>query len=101
MAYDDPNPPNRPKKDTDFEALRSPLARIPGLSIAAARDLIDLGFYNVADLVGRAPESLFADLRQLRPKTPKDRLAAIRLAVYFAETPDPDPALLQAWKWAE
>ncbi|MDP0499488.1 MAG: helix-hairpin-helix domain-containing protein [Verrucomicrobiota bacterium JB022] len=94
-------PTPRKKKETDHEALKSPLSRIPGMPIAATRDLIDLGFWNIDELQGRSPETLFDDLRKLRPKTPADRLGALRLAVYFAETPDPDPKKLQVWQWLE
>ncbi|KAF0095682.1 MAG: hypothetical protein E1N59_458 [Puniceicoccaceae bacterium 5H] len=97
-----PPPPGRKKKkEADYEALRSPLSRIPGLPIAAARDLIDLGFWNVDELQGRSPETLFDDLRKLKPKAPDDRLGALRLAVYYAETPDPDPQRLQVWQWLD
>jgi len=94
-------PKPRSKKKVDHEALNSPLNRIPGMELAAVRDLLDLGFKNINDLVGRAPESIFEDLRKQRPETPKDRIAAFRLAVYFAETPEPDPKKLHRWCWQD
>ena len=89
------------KKKADYEALHSPLRRIPGIDTAAVRDLLDLGFVRVYELAGRAPEVLFTDLKKKKPKTPPERLWALRLAVYFAETPEPDPAKLHPWAWKE
>jgi hypothetical protein len=94
-------PPKKKKKKTDYEALSSPLSRIPGLDLATVRDLIDVGVHNTDDLRGRAPESLFDDIQNRRENTPIERLWQLRLAVYYAETPDPEPALLKAWKWAD
>lgn len=87
------------RKKVDYEALRSPLNRIPGINLATVRDLIDTGFGQVDELRGRSPETLFDEIRKLRENTPADRLWTLRLAVYFAETPEPDAALLEAWRW--
>ena len=87
------------KKKVDTEALNSPLKRIPGMDIATVRDLLDLGFQHIDELRGRSPEAIFHDIRSLKPDTPEDRLLYLRLGVYFSETDDPDPQLLEAWKW--
>lgn len=73
--------------------------RIPGMKVDAARDLLDLGLDEVYQLEGRSPESLFSDLKKLRPETPADRIAFLRLAVYFAETDAPDPRQLHPAAW--
>lgn len=91
----------RKRKKVDMEALQSPLKRIPGMDIASVRDLMDIGIDDVEALHGRSPEALFEAILDLREQTPPDRLHYIRLAVYYAETDDPDPRLLQAWKWAD
>lgn len=91
-------PPPRRKK-VDLEALHSPLNRIPGIDLKTVRDLLDLGFREVDELRGRSPESIFEDIQNQRENTPLDRLWTLRLAVYYAETPEPDPTLLEAWKW--
>ena len=83
VFFDEP----RKKKKADIEALTSPFMRIPRLPVEAARDLIDLGFSQTYELVGRSPETLFAEILKRRPETPADRLAAFRLAVYVAENP--------------
>jgi hypothetical protein len=91
----------RKRKKVDLEALNSPLKRIPGMDLASVRDLLDIGIHSVDALQGRAPEALFEDILNLREQTPRDRLFAIRMAVYFAENPEADPALLEPWKWAD
>ncbi len=93
-------PPKRRKK-VDYEALHSPLKRIPSIDIATVRDLLDIGVRQTDDLRGRAPEALYEDILNLRPSTPEDRLWAIRMAVYFAEADSPDARLLYPWKWRD
>jgi hypothetical protein len=92
--------PNRKRRKVDMEALSSPLKRIPGMDLSSVRDLIDIGIREIEELYGRSPEALFEEILNLREQTPPDRLHYIRMAVYFAETEEPDPQLLQAWKWA-
>jgi hypothetical protein len=93
--------PRKKKKKVDMEALNSPLKRIPGMDLPSVRDLLDIGVREIEELNGRSPEALFEDILNLREQTPADRLHYLRLAVYFAESDDPDPKLLQAWKWAD
>lgn len=93
--------PAKKKKKVDMEALTSPLKRIPGMDLPSVRDLLDIGITEVEELNGRSPEALFEDILNLREQTPPDRLHFLRMAVYFAESDDPDPKLLQAWKWAD
>lgn len=92
--------PRKKKKEVDHEALASAFARIPRLGLPAARDLLDLGFRYPHELNGRSPEVLFDQIRSLRPATPADRLAHLRLAVYYAETPEPESAKLHPAAWA-
>jgi hypothetical protein len=89
------------RKKVDLQALQSPLKRIPGMDIASVRDLLDIGVRDIDELRGRSPEALFEDILNLREQTPPDRLHYLRMAVYYAETEQPDPALLQAWKWSD
>ncbi len=97
-TFDDQPLPRRRKK-VDQQALQSAFMRIPGMKVEAARDLLDLGLDEVYQLEGRSPDSLFSDLRRLRPETPADRVAFLRLAVYFAETDSPDPRRLHPAAW--
>jgi hypothetical protein len=93
-------PPNaRKKKKVDSEALKSPLMRIPRMNILAVRDLLDQGISQTYQLVGRSPEALLDEARKRRPEIPLDRLRFYRMAVYFAESSDPDPAKLFPEQW--
>jgi hypothetical protein len=67
-----------------------------------AKDLNDLGIRSVADLRGKDPQKMYDDLSFLRrAHTDRCVLYVFRCAVYFAETPDPDPELLKWWNWKE
>lgn len=89
------------KKKVDYAALNSPFMRIPKMDVATARDLMDLGFQYPHELAGRAPEALLADLQKIRDDIPPVRLSYFRLAVYFAETPEPESNKLNPWAWAD
>jgi hypothetical protein len=60
-----------------------------------------LGLREIYELQGRAPEVLFAEVRRLRPGTPESRLPLFRLAVYFAENPEPEREKLRPEAWAD
>jgi len=91
---------NKKKKiKTDFDALNSSFMHIPHLNIETARDLLDLGFREIYELSGRSPEVLFESLKKNKTDTPKDRLYFIRMAVYYAETDDPEPSKLSPHAW--
>ncbi len=91
----------RKKKEekTDYEALNSHFMLIPRMDAGTARDLIDLGFSRTYELAGRSPDVLFDELRKRKPEAPRFKLHLFRMAVYFAETDDPDPRKLcpEAW----
>jgi hypothetical protein len=87
------------KKKADYAALQSPFMRIPRMPVDVARDLLDLGMREIYELQGRAPEALFMELRRRRPNAPADRLVWFRLAVYFAETPEPEREKLHPSAW--
>ena len=89
------------KEEVDYEALHSPLMQIPNLSVFVARHLLDLGFSEPNELKGRSPEVLFEDLRDHRPNVSLDCLYAFRMAVYYSETPSPDPKKLKPWVWQD
>jgi len=81
------------------EALSSAFMKVPQLKVEAARDLLDLGFKEIYQISGRSPETLFADILKLRSDTPASRLADFRLAVYVAETPNPEQSKLHPSCW--
>lgn len=94
-------PEGRRKKKADREALLSGLMKIPRIDVATVRDLIDLGYREIDELRGRSPEVLFEELRARKPQAPADRLYSFRMAVYYAENDDPDPARLSPWAWRD
>lgn len=74
--------------------------RTPGMDVMAARALIDLGFKETYELVGRAPEALFDAYKKKNVDAPAQILWGLRMAVYVAETPEPDPRKLKPALWA-
>lgn len=91
--------PEKKKKKVDYEALNSTLMRIPRMEVAAVRSLIDIGISEVYELQGRSPEVLMEDARRKNPEIPDDRIRYFRMAVYFAETDDPDTTRLHPAEW--
>ena len=49
------------QKKVDYQALQSPLMRIPKMDLRVTRALIDLGIKEVYELQGRSPEILFEE----------------------------------------
>lgn len=89
------------KKEVDYGALNSHLMRIPKIDIATVRDLLDLGFRFPHELAGRSPEALFEEVKRRRPEVPEVRLFYFRMAVYFAETPEPAGEKMSPWAWKD
>ncbi|MDO9631188.1 MAG: helix-hairpin-helix domain-containing protein [Humidesulfovibrio sp.] len=76
--------------------------RIPGVGKSIAVDFWELGLRSVADLRGRDPEALYADMEALAGQhVDRCMLYVFRCAVYFAETADPAPELLKWWSWKD
>ena len=80
----------------------STLHHIPSVGASIAEDLWNLGVHSIADLAGRDPQDLYDQLC-VRTGMRVDRcvLYVFRCAVYFASTPNPDPNLLQWWRWKD
>lgn len=85
-----------------IERIAGDLQAIPGVGPSIAKDLQDLGFYQVQDLCGENPESMYRNLCELR-ETHIDRcvLYVFRCAVYCADNETYDPELLKWWNWKE
>ncbi len=75
--------------------------RIPRINASTVRNLLDLGFSETHELAGRSPEALFEELRRTKPNLPRDSLYALRMAVYYSETADPDPEKMKIWAWRD
>lgn len=78
------------------------LQRIPGVGPSIAVDLRGIGITRIADLKGKSPERLYAR-SNARAGVVQDRclLYVFRCAVYFAETPRPNPKKLLWWAWKD
>ena len=78
------------------------LCRIPGVGPSIATDLMSLGIREVAELRGRDPEALYAELcAQKEQKLDRCLLYVFRCAVYFASTAEHDPEKLKWWNWKD
>jgi Pathogenicity locus len=95
-----PAVPWKVKRRAAPAAVIAELSRIPGVGPSIASDLYLLGICEVAELRGRNPESLYADLcRQVGRRVDRCVLYVFRCAVYFASTAEPDPEMLKWWRW--
>ena len=77
------------------------LSRIPGVGPSIAADLFLLGIREVADLRGRNPEALYAEMCQRAGQQDRCLLYVFRCAVYYASTAAPEPELLKWWNWKD
>ena len=76
------------------------VGKVFGLLIAAV--LHRLGIRDVAELRGRNPETLYADLcRDVGHHVDRCVLYVFRCAVYFASETKHDPDLLKWWNWKD
>lgn len=83
-----------------LEAVTSSFMRVPRLPVDVARDLLDAGYSHLDQLSGRSAESLLSEIQARNPSaTSSVHLPALRLAIYVAETPTPDPKQLFLDKW--
>ncbi len=89
------------KKKVDYEALNSPLMRIPRMDVTVARALIDMNIRQVYELEGRSPEVLYEEALRKGAVFPADPIRYFRMAVYYAESKPPDPTKLHpdAWRY--
>ncbi len=78
------------------------LQSIPGVGPSIAEDLRRLGIRRVSQLRRRNPERLYSRLNRLvGARQDPCLLYVFRCAIYFAETPKPDPELLKWWNWKD
>jgi hypothetical protein len=93
------------RKITSLEARRAALRElqtIPGVGPSLAQDLVSLGITRVAQLKQKDPERLYRRLeRQVGAHVDRCVLYVFRCAVYYAESPKPEPDLLTWWNWKD
>ncbi|MDX1396237.1 MAG: helix-hairpin-helix domain-containing protein [Gemmatimonadota bacterium] len=75
------------------------LQTIPYVGPRTSEALESLGYACVEDLVGQDPAEMYRRLAVGEDYLDRCVLYVFRSAVYYAETPDPDPELLDWWKW--
>ena len=92
------SPNGKKKKKVDKEALASPMMRIPRMDVRVARDLIDIGVKELYELEGRAPDTVFEEIKNRKPDSPDWILPYLRMAVYFAENENANPKMLHPEK---
>lgn len=78
------------------------LMRIPGVGKSIANDLLNININSVEDLKGKDPQDLYNRSNEYAGVV-QDRclLYVFRCAVYFAESPDPEPEKLKWWRWKD
>ena len=81
---------------------QAPLVPAVSVFVYFSFGLCYAGIFTVEQLKGLDPEELYR-LDCLRKGYQEDRcqLYVYRLAVYYAETPDPDPDRLRWWLWKD
>jgi hypothetical protein len=78
------------------------LLEIPGVGPAMAKILHNLDIHSQQDLSGKDPEKLYHRYEQhIGHHVDRCVLYVFRCAVYFSETPEPDPELLKWWNWKD
>ncbi|HIT03154.1 MAG TPA: Pathogenicity locus [Candidatus Caccocola faecipullorum] len=78
------------------------LREIPGVGKRIEEHLKNIGISCVEDLAERRPEELYElDCAYKGFKEDPCALYVFRLAVYYAESPERDPAKLKWWYWKD
>ncbi len=78
------------------------LRKIPGVGPKTEADLQALGYQTIDSLRGQDPQLIYErDCARRGFLIDRCQLYVYRLAVYFAETPNPDPERLRWWKWKD
>ena len=82
--------------------MKTELRKIPGVGIETEKDLIRLGYTTIESLKGQNPEEIYQrDCIMQGCKIDRCQLYVYRCAVYFAETPTPDPEKCKWWNWKD
>ena len=78
------------------------LREIPGVGARMEAHFKNIGVNCVEDLAGRDPEELFEQNCCVKGfRDDPCALYVFRLAVYYAESPERDPAKLKWWYWKD
>lgn len=87
---------------TDLSVALGGAGCVPSVGASIAEDLWSIGVRSLSELARRDPQALYDQLRaQAGMRVDRRILYVLRCAVYLASTPNPDPELLQWWRWAD
>jgi hypothetical protein len=90
------------RRRTAPKSVVAELSRIPGVGPSIASDLYLLGIREVAELRGRNPELLYAQLcQEVGQSVDRCVLYVFRCAVYFASESRHDAQMLKWWNWKD
>ena len=82
--------------------MKTDLKTIPGVGAQIERDLIALGYDNVASLAGEDPEQIYErDCIRRGCRVDRCMLYVYRCAVYYADHAEHDPEKLRWWYWKD
>jgi hypothetical protein len=82
-------------------ASTTDLQDIPGVGPRTQSALENLGIGRVEHLKGRDPAEMYLKMSEGYEYLDRCVLYVFRCAVYYAETPRPDPELLKWWNWKD
>ena len=81
---------------------KSELRKIPFIGPNIEQDLLNIGISRIADLKGKDPEELYRmDCEFKGRQEDLCQLYVFRMAVYYADTENPDPEKLKWWYWKD
>ena len=91
---------------------KSELRKIPFIGPNIEQDLLNIGISRIADLKGKNPEELYRmdcdpeelyrmDCEFKGRQEDLCQLYVFRMAVYYADTENPDPEKLKWWYWKD
>lgn len=83
-----------------MEDMKTNLINIPNVGKKTKESFINIGVTCVEDLIGKNAEELYQKDCEVKGFL-EDRcqLYLFRMAIYYAETPNPDPEKLKWWYW--
>ena len=92
--------PLKKKKKVDYEALNSPLMRIPRMDSATSRATSSTSaLVKSTSCKGARPRCCSRRHELKNQDMPDDRMRYFRMAVYYAETAEPDHAKMHPDEW--
>ncbi len=82
--------------------MKTNLIKIPNVGKRTKESLINIGITCVEDLAGKNAEDLYEkDCKVKGFKEDRCQLYMFRMAIYYAETPSPEPEKLKWWYWKD